>query len=543
MLLNIITKDICFDKNKKNMYHKFSLENTDYYWTGVFFIRGMKSGAESVKKLAESFQYNGVNALDFENFMGAFTFIIKENNGRCILFTDNSNQRGFYISDNFVSESFIELLHTDKGLTLSKEAVCEYLVYGQTFFLKTLVNGITISDSKKYYIVDGDSIESSDKKIANIDGKPEDNSLNELYRDIAYGISNLKVSLALTGGFDSRMVLVLLKDGVKIDTCISGDNIEDKDIIISQRVAEACGLKHEIEKIPKPDITEEYLYKSFIDRDAPALGYGSGDLRIYEMLKNRKAKKYDIHMTGDSGIYYKDEDWLQEFPLYNKKKFSIEKFYRQRIRCAKCTIPFSETFAAAAKKNEERILNTLNEEKRQTNTKSFDWYSWNIKNSSGRKKHLMSSSAEIDLYCPMLELKSVRFSYNLPRRKRFKGNVMKAAITKADQNVAKIPTLTGETTSYKLNYRFYDVFMYAKSFCVRALRYFCRIAFKKRCFDNDVLTWDCSEEVRNSDTAKKAFEFAVNQGIINCRFNEVNFDLLSKLINLYFINREIVKGN
>lgn len=517
-----------------NGYTCYEANGIRYYYKGIFFIRGVKEGIASLKVLAEYF--NEKNALDFESYMGAFHFVIIKDD-EIILFTDNNSLRGFFISNNHISDNFINILKKEKGLSFDDKAISEYFFYGQCFFNKTLVKEVKISHTNKYYILKNKKLIQKDKNIANIDGRPDVDNFEMLYNDIGNALSGKNLSLALTGGFDSRFVLTLLKDAAHIDVCISGDLLENKDIEVSKKVAEVANLKHDVEIIKKPEINEAYVRKMFYERDAALGGFDEQNIRIYELLKIRKSKGYDVHMTGDTGVLYKDEHWVQELPFYKKKNFNIEKFYKQRIQMIKHSLPISDDFISEAKDAEQDIIHWMKENRREFNTKSFDWYNWNMKYPTGIKKNMTSMSNLITIYAPLLELKSVRYSYNLPRKKRFRGNIMKEMITKIAPDIARIKTVTGVTTSKQYRYVFndfvYDIINYIK----KAIRLGCRIVLKKTLLVNNVLSWSCESEIRKLGITKDAIKFAKNSGILknDVKESEISYSLLGKILNIYLI--------
>lgn len=515
-------------------YIHYKGNSAEYYYRGIFFYDGMESGTDSIKRLDAAINSGSI---PFEKLMGAFVIVIKQKD-ELILFTDSSNQRAVYFTKNYISDSFLDVISRGKEHTLSEEAVCEFITFGQCFFEKTLVSEISVSKTFSYYRIRNGQIEEGNKGIANIDGSVDNRDYVSLFKQIGTSIKNHKISLALTGGFDSRMIMTLMKDYAPIDTCISGDVVNDRDIVLSKIVAETAGLKHEVETISNPSISYQTILSMFKDIDGYPTNFSENEYRIYELLKRRKAKGYDVHITGDTGILHKDEFWIQDYPFYSKRNFSIKKYYKQRIEMIHVDNHLSKKYHLIQDHVRKEILKWMEANRRETNTTSYDWFPWNLKYGTGMKRLISSRSKIIDIYCPLLELKVVRYGYNLPRKYRKGALAMREAMTDVCPDVASIPTWTGVTASSKRRYLARDIFFRGLNYLKKAFRLVGRCVIKRTILTGNVLSWKYGEDFRNMECSKDAFEFAIKNNIVHkdTRFSQVSNSLLGKLVYIYLIS-------
>lgn len=520
-------------------YNKYETSQMKIYYRGLFFTRKLKEGYESLQYISNYLENSGINEpqILFNELMGSFIMVILKKDGDIIVFSDNNNMQGFYLSDDCISDSLIQVIKFNEGAELNREATCEYIRYGQTFFNKTLIDGVNISETSSFYVINSGKILKFEKNLELIKNKSYFNNYSDFFGHLNYALGDLKKSLALTGGFDSRLIFSLMFKDNSLDTCISGNDLADRDIVISQKVATMGGAKHEIEIVEKPIISDEYYYKLFVEREGALIGFSDDDIRIGELLRRRKQKGYNVHITGDTGIFHKDEYWIQDYPFYSKKHFNVERFYKYRILVIDEKMPLSDEMIGIDGEIRNKIISWLKDNKQETNTKSYDWYSRYLRHETGIKQVISSSSNIIDTYCPLLELEAIKISYNLPRLHRLGGKAMKIAITNANSSIAKIPTWTGSTTSSELKYYLRDLFFNIINYFKKALRLAGRIFFKSTFLTGNVTTWKTEEDFRNLEVVRKAFIFAKEQKIVDnsCEYEGISTSLLRKLLYIYFL--------
>lgn len=535
MIIDIRKGEILSNTN----YKVCKFNNTKYYYKGCIFVFDVEEGEDSIRHIHKYYQKN--KTYPFENMGGAFNLVICENE-EITFFSDNSHLQGFYYSSQYVADNMLELVSLQNGLELDKNAICEFLLLGQNYFNKTLVAGVSLTETNLFYRIKAGNFYKDKKEISNIDHMPSPNSkLQNIFDSVSQSLCSKKLSAALTGGFDSRYVVTLLCKNASINTCISGDNPHSKDISISKKVATSLGLQNTVIKINRPILNNELLINMFKERGAGPSGFTEGEYRIYYFLKQRKAEGFDFHITGDTGVLYKDEHWIQDFPFYKKRNFSTRRFYYQRMRMIKENIPFSSSMCLYQNDVEKKIISWLENNKKKWNTESYDWYRYVLKHETGMKQTIMMESCLIDEYCPLMELRAMQVAFNLPRHLRMGAKMMKKSVTEENIICARIPTTTGPTMSTELKYQLYNGIYDIKNYLVKIIRLLGRRILKKTIMTENVLTWSYQQDFRQMEIVHKAVTFAKNSDIINkeCPYEAISYSVLNKLLYLYLLHKAV----
>lgn len=180
----------------------------------------------------------------------------------------------------------------------------------------------------------------------------------------------------------------------------------------------------------------------------------------------------------------------------------------------------------------------LNENKKNCNTKSFDWFSWYLSRKASYMPLYNGQSMLINSYPPLLEYRLVVNSYNLKRRKRIMAWQMREFISLVDKDVSEIPTAIGATASTDLKLVlkdclicFVDVFKSAKRFISRFIK------LGKKDKSHNVTTWSCEKEIRGLKLSEEAIGFGIENDWIEAKLtaSDVPYDLLVKLIELFLL--------
>ena len=106
-----------------------------------------------------------------------------------------------------------------------------------------------------------DILENLSKENANVSLEEIAESLIEIVKENINGISSDKISITLTGGMDSRIILAcLLKLGIK-PVCLTYGNSLAKDVLISKVIGDKYGLKvnNVISSEPSPEKYHEWV--------------------------------------------------------------------------------------------------------------------------------------------------------------------------------------------------------------------------------------------------------------------------------------------
>lgn len=520
----------------------YTFDKTCYYVNGFIFTSGKKAGAETINWLNECLRES--DEIPFDSLMGAFSLFIVFPDGRITAFTDNSGQHAIYIHDKAISDSLLDLidyLTTDERLNLkfSSEALAESYSLGRVFCGKTLIQGITLSDSFQQYTVANGMLSEGKKPIINIDCGAPDFSPDVFFTDLAYALTGFPVSVALTGGYDSRMVYAFLRNRRKVTPSLSGDCMTEPDIVTAKKVAQSVDDRLNLIETKKPDISAALLQRIFNGNDGECDLVSPSTYRLSQFYEKLSAQGFCVHITGDGGVLHKDWEWMQDLPFYNKKHTNMERFYHQRLAYLKNT-----SYAGPSIKNEiagmkGKILAYIEQYRRESNTKSYDMLYYYV---NGRREcqYNIQPSGVIQ-YAPLLEKRFVAYSYVLPRRKRFFYNNMRRLTTMQNETIAKIPTCYGTTASSEAICIIRDIFMQCIDYFKKFIRMIGRKYLKKNLFVSAVTTWKVREELNAEPISQAAVQFCVEQGYINeeARVGDLSDAQLAFAIRVFMLQERI----
>lgn len=495
-----------------------------HYCHGLIYIYGYKAGLETMQEIAR--RYSTKNRVPFEDLRGSFSYIIDDPKASRIAFTDNSHLRCLYYTEDAVSDSFLRLINDQKQrgkrLAFDDDSLCEIMTLGRTFFDKTPFKQILMCPFGKYVAIDEGRTRLLDKQIGDIEDRAQVESFEDFFNKLAYSISDLNVSQALTGGYDSRMVFILLMDKIKDHPFISGNNDDNMDYKVATKVAEAAGIKLERVLTSKPIVNDDLLKDLMITYDGIVPCMNEGMYRVAHFKKDRIQKGYDIALTGDGGVLHKDWEWMQDLPFYHRKKTNLGRFYEQRIKMGSNSYELGDKVKDSLQGQKERFVKQMGSYQKNTNTQSYDNLYFHV--SGSRQIYYSSRNEGLLSYAPLNELDIVRYSYALPRRKRFFYNNMRATMTRANKKLARIPTDYGTTASSEFIYIFRDVFVQIKEYYVKAKRMLTRKYLHRNPEGIRAIDWSFEEELRELSLAKSAVSLAKQAGYIS---TDVDMDSMS----------------
>ena len=525
--MNYITIDRNFNIREIG-FQSFRFGDMTIFLDGLIYVYGIKAGNDTVKWLYETVQSQG--NIPFEELRGAYVCIIRQNK-KIIAFCDNSNMHCIYYSEQMISTSFLKMINKDLDFDL--EAVCEYLTLGNVFFDKTFFKNIRILNSSEIAVIEENKITIIPKPIRDIDGPCNVSSINDYFDRLAYSLSDLRICQALTGGYDSRMIYACLSNKINDHPAISGNNLDDKDIKCASEVANTCNAQLDIIKTEKPVFSEKIIWDLFEIKDGIIPFDLDADIRLFT-FKTKLARDYDVHLTGDGGVLHKDWEWTQDLPFYRKRKSNAKRFYRQRLYYLSVGEYLGEALKDQFINQEKRFEDELKMISKSLNTQSYD--SWYYKVSGNRRTaYNYNPMSTLISYAPLNELDVVRYSYALPRRKRFFYNSIRNTITKENKAMARIKTNYGTNASDELLYIIPDVFCQIIEYIRKAYRVIGRKMFNKNLLNNSVLNWSLEKELRNSDIAHIAIKYAQQRRFIDIKLQmkDLPYIVIQRLIHLY----------
>ena len=510
-----------------------------FYIDGLIYAYGKKAGKETVDWICREMEDG--NGVPYEELRGAYSCMIRSA-GETIAFSDNSNMHCIYYSGHYVSNSFLRLLCLEKDagsdLSFDNEALCEYLSLGGVYFDKTFFSDIRILPSTKAVIVRSGAVSVVSKGIGGIDRKSGIEDLSDFFARLSYSISDDNVCQALTGGYDSRLVYACLSSKVSDHPAISSNDKSNRDVRCAAEAAAANGDELEIIPIPKPEYHDE-LVASFLRASDGIQPLDIDSFVRLSAFRRALSGRYTVLLTGDGGVLHKDWEWTQDLPFYRKKRSDPGKFYRQRL----CYVDYSRFLGDAVSESyagqEKRFVSELEKLSKSINTQSYD--SWYYDVSGNRRtyyNHTMDSG--LTMYAPLMELDTVRYSYALPRHKRFFYHSMRDTVSRENRALARLKTNYGTTASNEFLFLARDVFFQIGEYGRKAFRLIGRKVLNKNVLVKSQTGWSLENEIRNSAAAENALIYAKEKGLIKkeAKAGEISYELLTRIIHIHWLARE-----
>jgi hypothetical protein len=508
--------------------------DTTYLYRGLFYLRGHRAGAESIKAFAQASLETG--RMPFRMAFGAFSCAVVQPDGAATFFTDNSDLDCLYVSSGAISDSFIQLVEREPSPAFDDDALCELLVLGGVFFGRTLVRDIATTEYDRAYQCADGSIRSVDKGIGPFDATSTVEDVQAFFRDMAHALAGHRVTLSLTGGYDSRLVLAGLMEHLPLEVFISGSDETDPDIRWARRAASAAGMNLEIVRVDKPAIDEALVRRLFEEGDGVVAAIDDDGIRISAFMHERRDRGYTCYVTGDGGVRHKDWYWLQDLPFYRRRRTNVAGFYDQRIQIVTTPIPFGRRLQGRSRALRQRMIDGMRRHVKSLNTQSYDAIGFHLQGDLVKVKYATRSRL-VPSYAPLWELELVRHSYHLPRRSRFFYNSMRAVITQVSRPLARTPTVYGTTASSEPRYLARDVFYQGIDYATKAARLVGRKFAHRNLFVGHVVTWSAEREIRGLDLASRAVAWAIDEDLMaeGTTIDRLAYRTLGRLVHVYLL--------
>ena len=533
--MNYISIDnhMCICQEEMNIYH---FGDDRVYVDGLFYVYGKKAGSESVEWMYNQILDTG--CIPFEELRGAFSCVIERQNV-ITAFCDNSNMHCFYYSDRFLSSSFLKCVENEASsgsqLSFDLEAICEYLTLGNIYFDKTFFDSIHILNSEEVIEIKDGKIVVSNKPIGDIDEPSSVKSFEEYFDKLAYSLSEMRVCQALTGGYDSRLVYACLSKRINDHPAISAGKTINKEVKYAQKVAIANGDTLEIIGVEKPILSAELINRLFKLNDGIKPLDLETDIRLL-CFKTELAKRFCIHVSGDGGAVHKDREWSQDFPFFMKKKSNSNQFYNQRLYYIHIDNHIGKRLKSVFDGQRQRFVKALDSIAKSMNTQSYDSWYYRISGNQ-RTDYNFNPIDGLVSYAPLYEIDIVRYSYALPRWRRFFCNSYRDTITKENKQIARVKTIYETNASIELAYVVADVFFQSFEYLKKGIRMIARSVFNKNIFNPSVLDWSLENEIRGLDITAKAVEYAKENGFIDSTLTMemMSYSEIQKIIHIFHL--------
>jgi asparagine synthase (glutamine-hydrolysing) len=221
--------------------------------------------------------------------------LVDQRRQRALLFNDRYGLERIYVAEVhgdifFASEAKALLQILASIRAFHDEAVAQFLAFGCTVGRQTLFQGVELLEGGTLWIIEKrrrrkqryfhvQEWESQDS----LSSEAFETHFERLFRSVLprYIGNDRNVGISLTGGLDTRMIMACLsfsEDGPPCYT-FSGLQEDTRDERVAARVAQACGLDHQILRIRTDFLSQ---YGDYVDRTVFVTDGCSGALGAHE---------------------------------------------------------------------------------------------------------------------------------------------------------------------------------------------------------------------------------------------------------------------
>jgi hypothetical protein len=289
---------------------------------------------DSLKALLSDFL---AGALNFDELLGCF-FLLFERDQKCYFLTDLAGQQSIYynVDQSVLSSSFLASIYSSpRPLHLNKLAIAEILVTGNLIGPDTCIQEIKRFSVRSPQRLNGLrllkipalSIPDSCTKAYHLCLDEQIGMLEDYLRSIKRFAAHWGVSSGLTGGLDSRLLMILtLRHLDNFQFFTTWLKVKTRDFLITEKVAKAAGQKLVILPVTDPldmdpEQALETLQQSFLFFDGLVrthhLWIQEINTRSYrERLLNDKR----IGFNGVGGEQYRNQERMI-LPRWNFQKW------------------------------------------------------------------------------------------------------------------------------------------------------------------------------------------------------------------------------
>lgn len=420
----------------------------------------------------------------FGEFLG--NYIIEATNKinqEKMVFSDNSGMCYWYYTSTQYSYEIKNLLNTAK---LDLNGISNFIFTGTFQPYKTAFQEIQKLSKNEYLVIKNSNISLRKKNISNFSEPKDKMDIEKAFDLFSNAYKNKKISIDLTGGYDSRLIASVLSYlGIKFEASVSGVK-GIYDIEAAEEISKILNIDfhpyyHEINE----DTFNLNILKSILE-----LGEYEIDIfqfhRNYFLAENRVNRNIDVQLSGIGGEAYKDAWWLQDFPFYNSKKINIKKLIKSRVFFS---ISNRHLYSDNVQKNAlqlfDQMYDHMNMFKLESNTQTYDNIAYNYRILRNSSRYLQTYNKILLSYAPLLELNLMRTAFDLPRNQRFFNLFHRKCITKFAPQIAKIKTTEGTSASYHKLDLLKDFSSYAWDKQKRVSKYVLRRLTKKTFFQTN----------------------------------------------------------
>jgi hypothetical protein len=503
-------------------------QNNNFFvgWKGFLFQYGAQAGAGSIAGIADLLERQTL--ADLCNLLhGIFVlFVYDKRESIWYVMVDNSGLYHAFHDDTTAGTSFLEMiaLRAQSGPSrLAPAAVADFLAHGGIHWSRTFAEEISkirydeIIELRAPTASNGGAKKIVQKHLSSR-GSVDEQKFLDHYAHLAAALERERVSVDLTGGFDSRLTACLMNAyGLDFETAAVGQPAHP-DVTIAAQAASLLGKAFYVTYHDAAGIEHE-LWDLFCEVD------GLGDVLDYhrsrQLSADRRRRGVTVVVSGAGGELYKDFWWLQDLPFYNSKTVRFGRLYDLRIS----PISLPESYlagdvASAYMDLRERTIDSFKRLRAPTNSESYDnvYFFYKMSEFSGRFA-TSNINNHLGVVSPFLDYDNFLFGTSLSRSRRFANRFHREILTERCPYLADLITTEGVTANIGKGSMLSDFMGYTVNKWQRLLKKVGERAFRRRWMrlpspnSPDMVT-----RVRHTRAFQSAVRDLKDAGIINSDF-------------------------
>ncbi len=429
-------------------FHEF--ENGDFVThTGSFLFKGRR-GIDAIKDYFASFDGARVSWRDVSGHFG----LIVLRNDKLYLSNDALDAYALYRNQDgtVYSNSFLAILECEPRRTINTQGCYEFAWSESVFGGKTFINEIERVPANTLVAIDARAAELPQTAPITLGETASGISFEDAVTIHTERLRNLfstyaanfgdRIRTALSGGYDSRLILaLLLESGVDPDLFVFG-GANDPDIRVALSVAKGENLKIEhIDKSqfknPSPEEFAEDIERNFVAFDGwKVTGIFDSGSDLHDRLY--RSQSDTVAMNGSVGEIYRNFYYL---PNGAFTALDVARTFYARYSPAACTDEFSpREFEEHIARSMQSVLQT--DDSRLTRNQVEALYPL------FRGRYWSSRDVSINqrfgwMLFPFLEGEIVQDTPEIPIRFKDNGRLESAIIAKINPKLAAYPSVYG----------------------------------------------------------------------------------------------------
>jgi hypothetical protein len=440
-------------------------------WKGLLYWPGETAGAASAERLEKELEKAPLAEVAGA-LHGVFgLFVYERQTSSWSIMVDNAGLYRVFSDGEDVATSFLELLdhRRAKGNSIDLESLLDYIAHCAVFEERTTVQGVTkIQAGEILELRPGGQRSIVRKSLPPSDADHPEHVI-DYYADLAAALSPSRLSVDMTGGFDSRVVACMLhQKGAVFDGSMAGF-AESADSLAAREVAKVLGCDfhfahHDIDRL------EGELPQVF--RDSDAATDLAGFHRDRQNNLGRLARGVQAIAHGGAGELFRDHNYVQDFPLYGVKTSRLERLYDLRI----CPVPlpaeyFTKDAQMVGRTIRPRALAILEKYRQSTNNQTYDTIYFKLRSPEAYGPFYSSYiNFGLNVAAPMLDYRNANIAIHLDPWRRCLQGWHREIVTRHCPKLAALRTAEGFTASSRPVDRVLDGLVFGKALLARTGR-------------------------------------------------------------------------